>query len=107
MRMIPLQMCYIPPPLCYHVMSALHSSVMQHLTSGQWSYNLSISTYTDPGRMKSIQANTEIKLDERIWVELKAVGLNEKLVSLVTDSCWATHQPSPSGSLRYDLIIDG
>ncbi|KAK9529690.1 hypothetical protein VZT92_013768 [Zoarces viviparus] len=29
------------------------------------------------------------------------------MVAIVTDSCWATNQPSPNGSLRYDLIIAG
>ncbi|XP_022596536.1 uncharacterized protein LOC111218484 [Seriola dumerili] len=84
-----------------------HSSVIQQITSGEWSYNLSMKAYASSDRVQAIQSSNEIQLDEKIWVELKTDGLNEKMVVVVTDSCWATDQPSPSGSLRYDLIIKG
>ncbi|KAM9850992.1 alpha-tectorin-like [Aulostomus maculatus] len=83
------------------------SSVVQHLRSGEWNYNLTMTAYTDPERIKRIQSNTEIQLNEKIWVELKTDGLDEKMVVVVTDSCWATDQLSPNGGLRYDLIITG
>uniref|UniRef100_A0A3B4USC7 Uncharacterized LOC111218484 n=1 Tax=Seriola dumerili TaxID=41447 RepID=A0A3B4USC7_SERDU len=82
-------------------------SVIQQITSGEWSYNLSMKAYASSDRVQAIQSSNEIQLDEKIWVELKTDGLNEKMVVVVTDSCWATDQPSPSGSLRYDLIIKG
>lgn len=66
-----------------------------------------MKAYTDPDRTEAIQPSTDIQLDQKLWVELKTDGLDEKMVLLVTDSCWATDQPSPSGSLRYDLIIKG
>ncbi|XP_029315301.1 alpha-tectorin-like [Cottoperca gobio] len=84
-----------------------HSSMIQQMTSGEWNYNLSMKAYADADRINGIQANTDIQLNEKIWVELKTEGLDEKMVVVVTDSCWATDQPSPSGSLRYDFIIQG
>lgn len=63
--------------------------------------------YTDFDRKVAIQSSTEIDLDQKVWVELKTGGLDDSIVRVVTDSCWATNQPSPSGSLRYDLIIKG
>ncbi|GAA6219139.1 alpha-tectorin-like [Lates japonicus] len=84
-----------------------HSSVIQQISSGEWNYSLTMKAYTSPDRMQAIQSNSDIALDEKIWVELKTDGLDGKMVVIVTDSCWATNQPSPSGSLRYDLIING
>ncbi|XP_040913418.1 alpha-tectorin-like [Toxotes jaculatrix] len=84
-----------------------HSSVFQQITSGEWSYNLTMKAYTSPDHMHAIQSSSDIQLDEKIWVELKTDGLDEKMVVVVIDSCWATDQPSPSGRLRYDLIIKG
>lgn len=66
-----------------------------------------MKAYTSADRMNAIQSSTDIQLDEKIWVDLESDGLDEQMVVLVTDSCWATDQPSPSGSLRYDLIISG
>ncbi|XP_068429168.1 alpha-tectorin-like [Clinocottus analis] len=83
------------------------SSVAQQITSGAWDYNLTLISYTDADRMNAIQGNTDIELNQKIWMEIKTNGLNEKMVLLVTDSCWATDKPSPNGSLRYDLIVKG
>lgn len=62
--------------------------------------------YTDPDRTEAILPSTNVQLDQKVWMELKADGLDENMV-LVTDSCWATDQPAPTGSLRYDLVIKG
>lgn len=83
------------------------SSVDQHITSGAWRYNLTMRGYTDPELSSPVESGTGIQLDDRIWVKLKAEGLDENLVHLVTQSCWATNQPSPSGLLKYDLVING
>lgn len=66
-----------------------------------------MKAYTDPDRMQAIEPSAVFQLDQKVWVELKTNGLDEKMVHLVTDSCWATNQPSPNGSLRYDLIMKG
>lgn len=68
---------------------------------------MTMAAYTDPERQHSIQSYSEIELNKEIWVELQTRGLNEQMVVPVIDSCWATNHPSPSGSLRYDLIIKG
>ncbi|XP_060945044.1 alpha-tectorin-like [Limanda limanda] len=83
------------------------SSVTQQITSGRWIYNLTMTAYKDPNTKEALQQSTEMQLDEPLWVELNADGLDDKMVAVVTDSCWATDQPSPNGSLRYDLIIKG
>ncbi|KAG8000944.1 Alpha-tectorin [Nibea albiflora] len=83
------------------------SSVTQQIISGEWSYNLTMNAYTNPERNKAIQPDTYIELNRKIWVELKTEGLDEKMIHLLTDSCWATDQPLPNGSLRYDLIVKG
>ncbi|XP_067378940.1 uncharacterized protein [Channa argus] len=83
------------------------SSVIVHITSGAWNYDLTMNTYVDSERTQVLGSNTEVLLDQRIWVELDTHGLDELLVSVVTDSCWATADPSPTGALRYNLIING
>lgn len=63
--------------------------------------------YTDALRTEAIQPDSSIQLDQRVWVEFQAEKVDDEVLSLVTESCWATNQPSPESSLRYDLIIDG
>ncbi|XP_071338816.1 alpha-tectorin-like isoform X2 [Trachinotus anak] len=98
---------YSQPDVKSLAIKVKQSSVFRQITSGGWSYNLSMAAYTSPDRMQAIQSSSDIQLDEKIWVELRTDGLDEKMVVVVTDSCWATDQPSPSGSLRYNLIING
>lgn len=63
--------------------------------------------YSDPERTDIIQPVTDVELNDKIWVELKTSGLNENLVHVVTDSCWATSQPLATSMPRYDLIKEG
>ena len=88
-------------------MSVLPSSVIQQIVSGAWKYTLTMKAYTDADRTQAVESSTEIQLEQTIWVELKTDGLDDKLVAVVTDSCWATNEASSSGSLRYDLIVKG
>jgi len=83
------------------------SSVMLQIVSGPWNYTLTMEAYSDAGRTQAIGPSQEILLQQRVWVELKTDGLDDKLVSVVTDSCWATNQPLDNSSLRYDLIVGG
>ncbi|KAK5618351.1 hypothetical protein CRENBAI_019423 [Crenichthys baileyi] len=83
------------------------SSVVQVISSGPWRYSLTMKAYTDPSRTQAVDSNTEVRLNQKIWVELDTDGLDEKLVAVVTDSCWATDQASPTGGRKYYLIKNG
>ncbi|XP_047457645.1 alpha-tectorin-like [Mugil cephalus] len=98
---------YTQPDVNTLAIKLKHSSVIQQIASGEWNYNLTMNAYASPDHMQAIESSTDIQLNEKLWVELKTEGLDEEMVVVVTDSCWATDQPSPSGSLRYDLIIKG
>nr|XP_046236165.1 uromodulin-like [Scatophagus argus] len=66
-----------------------------------------MKTYTNAGLTQAVESGTEVRLNQKVWVELDTEGLEGGLFSVVTDTCWATDQESPSASPRYDLIIDG
>nr|XP_024657070.1 alpha-tectorin-like [Maylandia zebra] len=83
------------------------SSVIQHITSGVWDYTLTMCATTDVGHTQAVQSSTEVQLIQKIRVELKTDGLDGDVVVVVTDSCWATDQPSTNSTPRYDLIING
>ncbi|XP_037540118.1 alpha-tectorin-like [Nematolebias whitei] len=83
------------------------SSAITFVISGLWNYTLTMRAFTDPGQTRVVESSTEVQLNQKIWVELKTDGLDGNLISMVTDSCWATSQESENGSLRYDLIMNG
>ncbi|XP_070849840.1 alpha-tectorin-like [Chaetodon trifascialis] len=80
------------------------SPVIQQFTSGTWNYTLTMKAYTDARHTEAVDSNTEVQLNQKIWVVLETDGLDDGLVAVVTDSCWVTNQ---AGSLRYNLIKDG
>ncbi|XP_070849848.1 uncharacterized protein [Chaetodon trifascialis] len=80
------------------------SSVIQKIISGTWNYTLTMKAYTDGDLLQAVDSNTEVQLNQKIWLVLETDGLDDGLVAVVTDSCWATNQ---AGSLRYNLIKDG
>ncbi|XP_053190748.1 uncharacterized protein LOC128374504 [Scomber japonicus] len=83
------------------------SSVTQTIVSGPWEYTLTMNAFTDASRTQAVSSSTEILLDQTIWMELKTAGLDDTLVAVVTDSCWATKEKSPAAKLKYDLIKSG
>ncbi|XP_053190757.1 uncharacterized protein LOC128374513 [Scomber japonicus] len=83
------------------------SSVTQTIVSGPWEYTLTMNAFTDASRTQAVSSSTEILLDQTIWMELKTAGLDDTLVAVVTDSCWATHDKSPTAKLTYALIKSG
>jgi len=83
------------------------SSVVIEMKSGVWNYTLTMKAYTDADRTQVVDSSTDVLLNQKIWVELETDGLDEDLVAVVTDSCWATSQESSSSTPRYDLIQDG
>ncbi|KAF6723391.1 Pancreatic secretory granule membrane major glycoprotein GP2 [Oryzias melastigma] len=89
------------------LLPANQSSVIQHVSSGEWSYNLTMKAFTDSDLTTQLDERSELDLNQQICVELKTEGLDGNAVSVVTDSCWATDQPSPTGNLRYDLVKNG
>ena len=83
------------------------SSVIHIVTSGVWDYTLTMKAFIDAERTQAVESDTEVRLNQRIWVELDADGLDGDTVTVVIDSCWATDEAPHDGSTRYDLIENG
>ncbi|XP_068441855.1 pancreatic secretory granule membrane major glycoprotein GP2-like [Clinocottus analis] len=83
------------------------SSVVKEIVSGDWKYTLMMNAYADAGRTRLITKTTAVKLNQQIWVELKTTGLDGGMVSVVTDSCWATNEAKASSTVKYHLVKDG
>ncbi|XP_061598353.1 pancreatic secretory granule membrane major glycoprotein GP2-like [Cololabis saira] len=84
------------------------SSVSQEVTSEvASSFTVTMSAYTDAEHTQAVDSDTEVLLDQKIWVELTSDGLDENLVAMVIDSCWATGQEASDSDVKYDLIKDG
>ena len=66
-----------------------------------------MNAFTDASRTQAVSSSTEILLDQTIWMELKTAGLDDTLVAVVTDSCWATNDNSPTEDPKHDLIKSG
>lgn len=77
------------------------------IESGEHNYTLLLNAYSDELLSSQVDANTKVTLNQRIWVQLKAEGLDDSQLALVTDSCWATSQLDPTSNPRYDLLING
>nr|XP_057938323.1 alpha-tectorin-like [Doryrhamphus excisus] len=100
---------------CYYYQPELQSmtfrikdnAVIQQVVSESWNYTLKMTAYKDAQHRQPIMSDKDVQLNERIWVELMTYGLDDNLVSLVTNSCWATNGSSPNEGLRYDLVYDG
>ncbi|XP_054643779.1 uncharacterized protein LOC129187950 isoform X2 [Dunckerocampus dactyliophorus] len=83
------------------------NSVVQQMVSGSWNYSVKMTAYTDADHRHAVTSDTEIQMNQTVFVELKVYDLLDNLVNLVTDSCWATSRSSPTEARRYNMITDG
>ncbi|XP_061571875.1 uncharacterized protein LOC133425185 [Cololabis saira] len=83
------------------------SSVMLNITSSVWNYTLSMNTYTDSGLTELIKPDSEIELNQKVWVGVETEGLDSDALAIVIDSCWATGERATNASVKYDLIRNG
>ncbi|XP_029987151.1 uromodulin-like [Sphaeramia orbicularis] len=97
---------YSQPDMKSITFRIIDSTVVQQIASGAWNYSLSMKAFTDANHYQPISANTRLLLGQRVWVELSTDGLDDKLVAVVIESCWATNQMSAIRGLRYNLIMN-
>ncbi|XP_068578084.1 uncharacterized protein [Cebidichthys violaceus] len=88
------------------VKSGSGSNSVAYVTSGVWNYTLTMNAYTDAGRTQAVKPDDQLHLNQKVWFELKAYGLDQTTVALVTHSCFATNEPSPNSNLTYSIIIN-
>ncbi|XP_072301112.1 uncharacterized protein [Eucyclogobius newberryi] len=98
---------YMQPSVKSLAIRIKESSVIQELVSGQWRYNLSMIVYSDEARRHTVTPDTELDLGQRIYIEMEVDGLDDNVLSLVVDSCWATSVPSPKSTLKYSIVGNG
>uniref|UniRef100_A0A3P9LDD3 Uncharacterized LOC101156610 n=1 Tax=Oryzias latipes TaxID=8090 RepID=A0A3P9LDD3_ORYLA len=100
--------CSHPTPELQNVaFNILDNSVKVVLQSGEWHYNLTMKAYSDAAQTQLLGPKSDVRLNQKIWIVLETEGLDEEVVSVVTDSCWATSDDSPTSVPKYDLITDG
>ncbi|XP_051274647.1 IgGFc-binding protein-like [Dicentrarchus labrax] len=84
----------------------VESIVKKKLTSGQGHYHLRIIPYQDAGFLVPLtgKRNIEMEIDQRLYVEVRAEGVDERQISTILDSCWATPVNIAGYPVRLDLI---
>ncbi|KAM9425858.1 IgGFc-binding protein-like [Pholidichthys leucotaenia] len=84
----------------------IESIVNKRLPSGKGHYHLRMIPYQDPDfRFPLTRArNLEMEIDERLYIEVQTEGVDERQISTILDSCWATPVNEASYPVRWDLI---
>ncbi|XP_068162266.1 alpha-tectorin-like [Antennarius striatus] len=83
------------------------SIVRKDLPSGQGRYHLRMIPYEDSGFRVPMtrRRNFEQELDERVYIEVQTKGVDERQISTILESCWATPFNDASHPVHWDLII--
>uniref|UniRef100_A0A668TW85 ZP domain-containing protein n=1 Tax=Oreochromis aureus TaxID=47969 RepID=A0A668TW85_OREAU len=84
----------------------VESIVHKRLPSGLGHYHLRMIPFRDPGFHFPLtrNRNLEMEIDERLYIEVQTQGIDERQISTILDSCWATPVNDASYPVRWDLI---
>ncbi|XP_059181151.1 IgGFc-binding protein-like [Centropristis striata] len=85
----------------------IESIAKKKLPSGLGHYQMRIIPFQDAGFLfpLSSSSNIEIEIDQRLYVEVRTEGVDERQISTIVDSCWATPVNNASYPVRRDLIV--
>ncbi|XP_072568880.1 alpha-tectorin-like [Paramormyrops kingsleyae] len=84
----------------------LESVLNKSLPGGTGQYQVRMSPYLNSDFNSPVTASTlDLPLNERLYVAVEVIGMDERQISTVIDSCWATPINDPSSGIRWDLII--
>ncbi|XP_041830785.1 alpha-tectorin-like isoform X2 [Melanotaenia boesemani] len=86
----------------------LESIVRKKLPAGQGLYHMRMIPYQDADFRfpLSSERNIEMVVDERFYVEVRTEGVDQRQISTILDSCWATPINMATYPVRWDLIIE-
>ncbi|XP_035468628.1 alpha-tectorin-like [Scophthalmus maximus] len=84
----------------------VESIVNKRLPSGRGRYHLRMIPYEDAGFRVPLtrSRNLEMEIDQRLYIEVQTVGVDERQISTILDSCWGTPFNDASYPVRWDLI---
>ncbi|XP_051274593.1 alpha-tectorin-like isoform X1 [Dicentrarchus labrax] len=84
----------------------VESIVRKKLPSGRGQYSMRMIPYLDAGFRFPLtsKGNIQLEIDQRLYVEVRTEGVDERQISTILDSCWATPVNIPSYPVRWDLI---
>uniref|UniRef100_A0A3Q3BPR2 Uncharacterized protein n=1 Tax=Kryptolebias marmoratus TaxID=37003 RepID=A0A3Q3BPR2_KRYMA len=78
------------------------------LPAGRGSYSVRMIPYTDKDFRFPLTTNSEgtidMEVDERFYLEVRTEGVDQRQLSTVLDSCWATPDNNTNNPVRWDLI---
>ncbi|KAF6732039.1 IgGFc-binding protein [Oryzias melastigma] len=86
--------------------NSLESIVNKRLPSGEGHYSLRMIPYEDPNFQSPLNRNRnlEMEINQRLYIEVLTEGVDERQISTILDSCWATPFNDANYPVRWDLI---
>ena len=51
-------------------------------------------------------SNMEVKINQRLYIEVRSEGVDNQQIATVLDSCWATPVNNPNYPVRWDLLVN-
>uniref|UniRef100_A0A3B3CR74 Uncharacterized protein n=1 Tax=Oryzias melastigma TaxID=30732 RepID=A0A3B3CR74_ORYME len=86
----------------------LESVVRKKLPAGVGVYHMMMTPYQDAAFHYPFNSNTNIEMvvDERLYIEVRAEGVDQHQISTVLDSCWATPVNIANYPVRWNLIVE-
>ncbi|KAF6732048.1 Alpha-tectorin, partial [Oryzias melastigma] len=84
----------------------VESIMKKKLPAGSGSYHIRMTSYTDPDFRFPFTNETDIEVDEMLYVKVKTEGVDQHQLATILDSCWATPINTEDYPIRWDLIIN-
>ncbi|XP_030611107.1 IgGFc-binding protein [Archocentrus centrarchus] len=85
----------------------VESIVRKKIATGNGQYRMRMIPFQDSGFQFPLSSdrNIEMEIDQRLYVEVRAEEVDQRQISTVLDSCWATPVNLANYPVRWNLIV--
>ncbi|XP_048869418.1 alpha-tectorin-like [Brienomyrus brachyistius] len=89
-------------PIGFHPLESVLDKI---LPGGIGEYRVQMTPFLDADFEKPVTApSLNLPLNQRLFVGVEVIGMDERQISTVIDSCWATPDADQFNPIRWDLI---
>uniref|UniRef100_A0AAV2JWJ7 Uncharacterized protein n=1 Tax=Knipowitschia caucasica TaxID=637954 RepID=A0AAV2JWJ7_KNICA len=82
-------------------------SVVKVIDEGEWTYVFNMTAFSDEGLSSPLTNESNLHLDDMLWIQTKVSEVDEQLISLVIEECWATKENNATAAQKYSLVKNG
>ncbi|XP_055012172.1 uncharacterized protein LOC129409698 [Boleophthalmus pectinirostris] len=94
---------YTQPKIQTMSLKIMDSSIVKVIDAGEWTYVFNMAAFTDEELKSPVDSGTGLRLDQPLFVKAQVSEVDQQLLAVVIEDCWATEEKNYNATQKYHL----